>query len=46
MGGVELETRGGRGGHPTVRIDPSFRITKERMRGRSACVMVRAYMTV
>lgn len=44
MGGVELETRGP-GPHPTVRVDPSFRISKERMRGRSACVMVRAYKT-
>ena len=44
MGGVELETRGP-GPHPTVRVDPSFRIRKERMRGRSACVMERAYKT-
>ena len=45
MGGVELETRG-HGGRPTVRIDPSARITKKSIRGRAACVMVRAYKTV
>ena len=44
MGGVELVTRGN-GGRPTVHFDPSARISKESIYGRSACVMVRAYKT-
>jgi methyltransferase (TIGR00027 family) len=46
MGGVELDmgahTRGGRVG---VRIHPSARISKETVRGRGMCVMVRAFKT-
>ena len=42
MGGVELEMQKG-GGGARVRIDPSARIDRERVRGRSMCVMVRAY---
>ena len=46
MGGVELETNGrGRGAGVSVRIDPTARITKERVRGRGMCVMVRAFKT-
>lgn len=42
MGGVELVTATT---GITVRIDPSSRITKESVRGRSLCCMVRAYKT-
>lgn len=54
MGGVELDMgragrgRGGGGSDGTavsVRINPTSRITKETCRGRSMCVMVRAFKT-
>lgn len=43
MGGVELQMQ--HGGGARVHIDPSARITRELARGRSMCVMVRAYKT-
>ena len=43
MGGVELITE--QSGHVGVRIDPAYRITKETVRGRGMCVMVRAFKT-